>query len=414
VVKLLSVNSYFYRRDGAASLFINHNRLFENYGWQVVPFCMQHPNNLHSPWSDQFVNEIEFGTTYSAWEKLIGVSKVIYSIEARRKLTGLLKRVHPDVAHCHAIYHHLSPSILGVLKNFNIPTVMTLHDLKILCPAYYMLNRHGICEKCKGSRMYNVLLNRCVKDSASLSGVVMVESILHNVIGSYRNKINYFVAPSKYYLEKFVNWGWERSKFIHIPNFVNTSSFQPEFKPGKSFLYFGRLSPEKGLLSLIKAAAIAKVPLRLVGVGPQLSQLHKEASATGADVTFLGHLSGRALQTEIQSARTSILPSEWYENAPMSILESFALGKPAIGADIGGIPELIKHESTGWTFTSGSVAQLAALMSSVADMADSTIAEMGRAARQTVESEFSTVQYEAKMSRLYSKLGVNLASSQRE
>jgi glycosyltransferase involved in cell wall biosynthesis len=405
---LLSVNSYFYRRDGSESLFINHNQLFEDCGWQVIPFCMHHPHNPDSPWSQHFVNEIEFGSAYSAWEKLNRVTKVIYSMEARRKLNGLLNRIRPDVAHCHSIYHHLSPSILSVLKSFYIPTVMTLHDLKIICPAYHMFNQDGICEKCKGGRVHNVLINRCVKDSLALSGVVMVESVLHKVLRSYLNNIDYFISPCKYYIEKFVSWGWERSKFIHIPNFVDVNLFQPEFNPGKSFLYFGRLSPEKGLPTLIKAAALAKVPLRFAGDGPQLTQLREEARTTGADVTFLGHLSGSSLQTEIQSARVSVLPSEWYENAPMSVLESFALGKPAIGADIGGISELIKHESTGWTFTSGSVEQLAVLLRSVADMSDSTIVEMGRAARQAVELGFSSEQYKDQMTRLYSKLGVKI------
>ncbi|MDD5269057.1 MAG: glycosyltransferase family 4 protein [Methylococcales bacterium] len=405
---LLSVNSYFYRRDGSETLFIHHNRLFENGGWQVIPFCMHHPNNPDSPWSKHFVTEIEFGSTYSTWEKVIRVPKVIYSIEARRKLTALIKRVRPDVAHCHSIYHHLSPSILGVLKTYDIPTVMTLHDLKIICPAYHMFNRNGICEKCKGGNIHNVLINRCIKDSLSLSGVVMIESLLHNILGSYLNNIDFFISPCQFYIEKFVCWGWERSKFIHIPNFVDTNSFQPHFNPGKSFIYFGRLSPEKGLLTLIKAAAIAKVPLRLAGDGPQLAQLREEAHATGANVTFLGHLAGNTLQAEIQSARVSVLPSEWYENAPMSILESFALGKPVIGADIGGIPELIMHESTGWTFKSCSVDQLAALMRSVADMPDSTISEMGRAARQSVESEFSAVQYKERITQLYASLGVIL------
>lgn len=403
---LLSINSYFYRRDGSGVVFLDHNRLYESLGWRVIPFCMHHQNNQDTPWSQYFVNEIEFGNTYSLWEKMIRVPKVIYSLEAQQKLIKLLERVQPDVAHCHTIYHHLSPSILRILKKYDIPTVMTLHDLKLLCPAYQMFNKNSVCEKCKGGRVHNVLTNRCIKNSMTLSSVIMAESLLHNALGSYKNNINFFISPCKFYIEKFVSWGWNRSKFVHIPNFVDTSLFKPQYNPGKSFIYFGRLSPEKGLLNLIRAAAIASVPLRLLGSGPQLTQLYEEVERTGADVVFLGHLSGDTLHTEIQSCRATILPSECYENAPMSILESYALGKPVIGTDIGGIPEIIRCEKSGWTFKSGSIDQIVELLRSIANMPDSKIIEMGHAARRLVESEFSSAQYQERMTHLYSKLDV--------
>ena len=113
---LLSINSYFYRRDGSEVVFLDHNRLYESLGWRVIPFCMHHQNNQDTPWSQYFVNEIEFGNTYSLWEKMIRVPKVIYSLEAQQKLIKLLERVQPDVAHCHTIYHHLSSYFFKMLN----------------------------------------------------------------------------------------------------------------------------------------------------------------------------------------------------------------------------------------------------------------------------------------------------------
>src|SRR5687767_15272141 len=181
---LLSINSYFYRRDGSEAVFLEHNRLLQERGWRVVPFAMQHESNLPSEWSDYFVTEVEFGKPYTLREKLARVPKVIYSIEARRKIARLIDAVHPDLAHCHSVYHHLSPSILGVLRREGVPTVMTLHDLKLACPAYHMYNRLGPCEQCKNGRAYNVLRHRCIKDSVTLSGIVFLESVVHRALDS--------------------------------------------------------------------------------------------------------------------------------------------------------------------------------------------------------------------------------------
>lgn len=403
---LLSVNSYFYRRDGSEAVFLDQNRLLGERGWHVVPFAMHHPKNPPTPWADYFVTEVEFGNDYSLGEKLARVPKVIYSLEARRQITRLLKRIEPDLAHCHSIYHHISPSILRVLKRFGVPTVMTLHDLKLACPAYHMFNRDGICEQCKNGRTYNVLKNRCIKDSASLSGIIMVESLLNSALRSYRNNVDRFLSPCQFYIDKLVQWGWPRDKFIHLPNFVDTRAFTPRSRVGKSFFYFGRLSPEKGLLTLLEAASRSGVPLRLAGSGPQLSALRARADSLGVDAEFLGHLSGRSLVEEIYNSRATLLPSEWYENAPISVLESYALGKPAIGARIGGIPELIEHGVTGWTFESRSVDALAEVLRHVAALPDRTVVDMGRAARERVEKQFSEQAYIIRLTDVYKQLGI--------
>ena len=174
---LLSVNNYHYYRGGAETVFLEHNRMFERQGWQVVPFAMHHARNLPSPWSEHFVDEIEFGETYSLREKLTRVPRVIYSRQARQRLRQLLDATHPDICHAHNLYHHISPSILGLLKQRGVPVVLTLHDLKIACPAYQMLASDGICERCRDGRLYNVVRHRCIKNSSALSAVVMVEAV---------------------------------------------------------------------------------------------------------------------------------------------------------------------------------------------------------------------------------------------
>lgn len=408
---LLAVNNYYYYRGGAETIFLEQNKMFEEHGWNVVPFCMKHPQNLETSWSKYFVDEIEFGADYSLFEKLARVPKVIYSLEARRKLTRLLDTVKPEVCHAHNIYNHISPSILSLLHERGIPTVLTLHDLKIACPAYNMLSSDGICERCKGGRVHNVVTNRCVKGSVLLSSVVMLEAVVHGLLKSYQRNVDRFIVPSKFYIAKLIEWGMPASKFSHVPNFVDVDHAEPKFDAGEAFLYFGRISREKGLATLIRAAATAGCKLWIAGMGPQLDEIKALADQLGADVLFWGYLTGEPLRSVIREARAVVLPSEWYENAPMTVLEAYAYGKPVIGARIGGIPELIKEGETGLGFESGNVASLGEALTRLAASTDAEIAQMGRAGRQWVETAFTQEQYWRRLFAVYREANVAVADS---
>lgn len=407
---LLSINNYYYYRGGAETVFLEHNRLFEGLGWRVIPFAMHHPQNLATPWSRYFIDELEFGAQYSFTEKLARLPKTIYSLEARRKLQALLQVARPDVCHGHNIYHHLSPSILGLLKRHGVPTVLTLHDLKVACPAYTMLASDGICERCRDGRIYNVLLHRCLKGSAALSAVAMVEAAVHKVLGSYRNCVDRFVVPSRFFADKLVEWGFERSRFAHVPNFVDAGRYEPHYEPGRAFVYFGRLSREKGLPTLIRAAAQAGCSVVIVGTGPLLEELQTLARKLGVQASFPGYLRGAPLHEAIRAARAVVLASEWYENAPMGVLESYALGKPVIGARIGGIPELIREGETGRGFVSGDVDSLAHALREFADRPDGVLREMGARARRWAEEDFNAQIYRERIDEIYRELGVGRVS----
>lgn len=404
--KLLNVNNYHYRRGGSDVVYLEHAALMEGLGWENSYFSMRHPKNLETPWSSYFVEELEFGHAYSWTQKLSMAGKAVYSFEAQRKLRLLLDKHHPDIAHLHCIYHHLSPSILPVLKERGVPTVMTAHDLKIACPAYKMLNSGGICERCKDESVVNVLTHRCVRNSLGASAIVMIESGLQRTMRTYRRYLDRVVTPSLFFLDKFVEWGWPREQFVHIPNYVDAANFEPRFEPGEYFLYFGRLAPEKGVGTLIRAAAEACVSLKIAGTGPESDAMKMLNEELGKPAEFLGFRSGPDLHELIRNSRAVVLPSEWYENAPMSVLESFALGKPVIGARIGGIPEMIEEGLNGWTFPSGEVSELAEHLKKVRGAAADDLARMGKQARVFVEANFSRDRYAHAMIDLYAHLGV--------
>jgi glycosyltransferase involved in cell wall biosynthesis len=410
---LLSINSYHYRRGGADAVYLDHAALMESFGWRNTFFSMRFPLNLPCESSNYFVDEIQFGHDYSFLQKVTKASKVVYSFEAQRKLRMLIQDRQPDIAHLHNIYHHLSPSILPVLKEFGIPVVMTAHDLKIACPNNKMLNAGGICERCKGGRYHQVVLHRCVLDSTAASTIVAIESALHRWLDSYRRNLDRIVVPSRFFIDKFVEWGWPRELFVHVPNFVDATAYQPAFEPGSYIVYFGRIAREKGLFTLVQAAARARVPLVLVGTGPIEDEVKRLAQRLGADATFAGYKTGAELRAIVRGARASVLPSEWYENSPISVLESLALGKPVIGARIGGIPEMVRDHETGWLFDSGDIDALATSLRAAHDSQDALLAEIGKQGRRLVESEFSRERYATSMLDIYAKLGVSASRIER-
>ncbi len=403
---LLNVNNYHYRRGGADVMYLEQTALFRDLGWSTVEFAMRHPENLASEWEDYFVDEIELGRDYSLADRAMHATRVVYSRQAQRRLRSLLDDTRPDVAHLHNIYHHLSPAILPVLGRAGIPVVLTTHDLKLACPAYRMVRDDAICERCKGGRIHNVVRYRCIKGSAVLSSVVFVETAVHRILGSFRKHVDRFVVPSRFYGTKLAEWGLDPAQLTYIPNYVRPERFQPGSEAGSGVVYFGRLAPEKGLGTLVRAAARADVPLRIAGTGPEEPSLRTLAADVGADVEFLGHLEPTELHDVVRSARATVLPSEWYENAPVSVLESYALGTIVVGARIGGIDELIREGETGFGFTSGDVDELVASLRRVIELADQHVVEMGRAARRWVDDEYTADHYRDRLLNVYRELGV--------
>lgn len=405
---LLAINNYYYRRGGAEVLFLEHNRMFENIGWQVVPFAMRHPNNLPTSWSEFFPDEIEFGADYSLAGKLARAPRVVYSGQARKRLRGLLDQVRPLIAHVHNIYHHLSPSFLPLLHERGIPVVMTVHDLKLACPAYTMMRAGKPCESCSGGRLYNVAVHRCIKGSLALSSLMMVEAYLHRMLGSYRKNIARFIVPSRFMLDRLVQWGWARDRFVYIPNFVEVERFKPNADAGRRFVYCGGLIDLKGAATLVRAASLARQPLTIAGRGPDEARLRGLAAELGGDIVFAGHLAKDALVELMQSARAVVVPSECHENAPLALLEAYAAGRPVIGSRIAGIPELVREEETGVLYPVGDAEALAQALTRFAQLPDARLSAMGAAGRAWVEKDFNAAVYLDRQLALYDSLGIQV------
>lgn len=357
-MKILMVNKFFYIKGGSETYYFALKQLLEAKGHTVIDFSMKDEKNFDSPYLEYFVESVDYNGEMSKKQQLKVARNIIYSTEAKRKLEKLIQDTQPDIAHLHIFQHQLSPSILDVLKKYDIPTVYTAHDLKMLCLNYVMMTHGQLCEKCKNGHYLNCLKQKCVKNSILKSSINVMEGYLHKWKRSY-DTIDVIMTPSLFYRKKFMDFGISKERVYHLPNFLAREFPEVEAAKDKEqyFLYFGRLSVEKGVLTLIKAVENTKNLLYIVGKGPCLQEIErylKEHNMT--NVKLLGFKSGKELINVVANARAVILPSEWYENGPYSAIESLQLGRPVIGSELGGIPELI--DGNGKVFHHGDVEEL--------------------------------------------------------
>ncbi len=384
---------------------LDQNELLTSRGWNIVPFAMEYEKNFETEYDDYFVEEIDFASEYTPVEKVRKVVKSVYSLEARKEIGRLIDDVRPNIVHAHNVYHHLTPAIFGAIKKKGVPSVMTVHDLKIGCPSKLMLASDGVCERCKGGKTWNAVQQRCLKGSLPLSAVAALETTLHNAIGSYKKNVDLFILPSHFHTNKLVDWGLPADKTRYLPNAVDVSEMTPDYSAGERFVFVGRLSEEKGLLTFVQAVADSGVAATIVGTGPQEDELRALVERTGADVEFAGYQTGDALFDIVRAARALVLPSECYENAPVVLLEAYGVGTPVLGSDLGGIPELIVPGETGLLATAGSPASFAEQLTNMANLSDGELGDMGRAGRAFVEERFAREQYLEGLLDIYRELG---------
>jgi len=402
-MKVLFINKFFFPKGGAETSFFATARLLEEKGHRIAFFSMAHPANQESPYSQYFVSRVDFENPDSFPEKMKIPGRILYSFEAKRKLSRLLKQDKPDVAHLHNIHHQISPSILHTLRKWNIPTVMTLHDYKMVCPVYTLFRQGKICEQCRKGKYYHCFLHRCSKDSYPKSLLNTMEMYLHHRLLHLYRLVDVLISPSRFLKEKIREMGMG-GKVAYLPHFINVQDFLPSYRWSEnSIVYFGRLSAEKGLFTLLKAVKGLGVICKIVGDGPLRSALENKARHEGlANVSFLGYRSQEQLKPEIQKSLLVVLPSEWYENNSRSLMESYALGKPVIGSRIGGIPEFIEDDKTGLLFEPGNPKDLREKIVHLTSRFEK-IKKMGENGRKAAEENFNPESYYHQLMILYKR-----------
>lgn len=363
-------------------------------GVEVIDFAMQDPRSLPSRYSEYFVKNQSYKDERSGlFEKLSLGLKLIHSPEAVRQIGRLIDATRPNLVHCHNIYHQLTPSIIGAAKKRGVPVALTLHDYKPICPVYTRLQSGQVCSRCQGGDFRNVLKYRCADGSVAQSAVLFAEAWFQRFLGSYE-QVDLVVAPSEFMKGSVAGYRFPEHRVKVIYNGVDTADIRPGGEDRGYALYLGRLSAEKGLKTLLAAHTQCPGACRLVvaGTGPLEDELR--ASCPGAE--FVGHVTGSELEETVRGASVIVVPSEWYENCPMSVLEAMSYGKPVVASRIGGIPELVVHGETGLLYPAGDRDALAGCLKTL--MGDPALRRsFGVAARKRVEERYSLERHNAEL-----------------
>ena len=290
-----------------------------------------------------------------------------------------------DIVHIHGIGRELSLSILDAIKDFDIPIVQTVHDYGLLCPNTNFISKGDICERCKSHRYYNVVLRRCKRENLPASLLAGIETYFHYWKKTSERNVDIFISPSKFLKNKLREFGI-RNRIVHIPNFINSVDLRPNYSPGEYLLFSGRLTAIKGITTLLKSMkSIKETRLNIAGDGELNESLQKLANKNNlSNIKFLGHLETSELYSQIKKASFVVVPSESYENYPMTIIEAFACGKPVLASNLGAIPDIVKDGFNGLLFEPKNVHQLTQKIRFLINNPQK-IEDMGRNARNQVE-----------------------------
>ena len=381
-------NSFYYMRGGSERYFFGLTKLLEKHGHEVIPFCMVHPSNFPSKYSDYFVSHIDYPSLLvgkpSPLEILRAIERLIYSSEANQKIKQLIDETKPDIAHVHGIGHEFSPSILNAIKSFGIPIVQTLHDYGLLCPNSNFISRGEVCERCRGGRYYNVVLRQCKRNSLGASLLACISQYEHKLTKVYERNIDIYISPSRFLEKKYTEHGINK-KMVVIPNFIDQKDCQVDEGNSGYCLYAGRLLPMKGVRTLIEAAKLNRqAKIMIAGDGELAEEIRQSIDENRLDnVTMLGFVETKELMRLMSQANFTLFPSESYENYPMSIIESFACGKPVIASNIGALPDVVIDGWNGMLFEPGNAGQLASHIQYLFDHPEKAI-EMGKHGHESV------------------------------
>ena len=412
-MRILHVNKFLYRRGGAEAYMEDLAGLQRDAGDEVAFFGMDHPDNVHRRYEAHFPSHVELEPAPADWRgRVRGAGRMVWSTSAKAGIAAVLDDLRPDVVHLHNVYHQLSPSILRPLWRRGIPTVMTLHDYKLACPSYQLLSDGQICRDCVGGssplRFRHAAQRRCKDGSLAASALLGFETFLHAALGAYR-PVHRFICPSRFMAETMTAAGVAPSRLRHVPHFADIAGVAAKETPGGDVVFAGRLSAEKGVDTLIDAMPRLgpAAHLLVAGEGPESEALRRRAAERApGQVTFLGRLPRTDLHDLIRSSSVLAMPSRWFENQPMIILESLACGVPVVGTDLGGTGELITPGVDGDLVPANDPSALAAALAPfLADPARS--AAMGRAGRQKVTDQFSPAVHLAAVARVYEEAGFN-------
>ncbi len=359
-MKILIVNKFLHPNGGSETYIFKIGEYLKSIGHQVEYFGMEHQGRCVSNSAQQYTDDMDFHGG-NVLTKITYPVKTIYSKEAKQKMNIVLNDFQPDAVHLNNFNFQLTPSVILAVKEYEkksgrkVKIIYTAHDYQLICPNHMMYSEDAICQKCTEGKFINCLKGKCIHSSTAKSAVGALEGYYWKAKGVYEY-IDKIICPSRFMKSKLDTNPVFRDKTVVLHNFIEKPE-KLDVKKENYVLYFGRFSHEKGINIIAQAKDI---PFVCAGSGPLEDYLNKFSH-----IKNVGFKSDSELEMLIRKAKCSVYPSIWYENCPFSVMESIMYGTPVVGADIGGIPELIDDSQTGILFESGNALAFAKAIKSL-------------------------------------------------
>ena len=379
--RVLIVHNYYQQAGGEDSVVANEKALLIQNGHDVVQYSVH---------NDQIV---------SLADKARVFLDISYSQRAKDRFAKKIRDVKPDVVHVHNFFPLLTTSIYDACKEAGVPVVQTLHNFRIMCAGVYLMRNGKLCEQCLGGNPYWGVVHRCYRGSAAGSLAVARMIDTNQRRGTWREKVDAFIALTASGKDRFVRAGLPEDRIIVKPNFAADPG-EPSQAPRRGALYVGRLSAEKGVRELIAAWRNIDYPLTIAGDGPLGEELRASAPQ---NVTFLGQVSGDEVRRQMAKAAVLIVFSNCLEGFPVVLTEAFATGLPAIVSDIGAPPDIVRHGETGLHVPMGDVIALARTVNAIKNDTQA-LQRMGQAARQDYLKLYSPQENYRQLAAVYDKV----------
>jgi len=405
-MRILYCNKYDYPFSGTEAYLFELIQRMDRRGQETALFSMDHGHTPAFAGRCYRIPHIDFKDPNAGFlEKVRMAAHALYSPSARRAMRSCVEDFSPDLAHVRGIYHHLSPSILWELKRQGIPVLYHINDFKILCPTYNFVADGRPCELCRHGAFHHAVTKGCYNGPRSSAVVLAAEAYLHKWLRTYERCVDVFLAPSEFVRNKLIAGGLPAQRIEVLPHFQALPGDEKLATDEGYLLYFGRLSPEKGVSELLHAMVrLPHAPLVIAGDGPERPKLESLAQELNLKhVLFTGMVHGEKLQKLIAGCSFSVFPSHAYETLGKSILESYAWGRPVIASDLGSRREVVQHGITGLLYAGGDRGQLAHSIGFLFDRPD-LIEKMGGAARSRVKAKHDPEQHVEKLLELYYRL----------
>lgn len=415
-MRILVVNWTWYPSGGDWTYVDNICKFYESRGHEVIPFSMKDERNFPTPYSSYFISNIDYKSLNkdkSIYNGLRTIKNSLYSVESKKNIRTLLDEHKVDLVHLNNIHHYLTPgSIIPEIKKRGIPIIWTLHDYVILCPNTTFISNDQVCEKCRGGAFYHCAINKCKKGSFAASVVASMESYTNKFINPYKY-VDYFLCPSKFIAQKFIDFGFDRNKIRGLYNIFNTEEIKDvtggSAPKNKYILCVANILKVKGILTLVKAAKGLDITVNIIGSGESFEEFENYAKKEQVtNVHFLGKKPKSEVLDYVKNAQFLVVPSEWYENLPYSLVEALLLSKPVLGAKIGGIPELVIEDETGYLFEPGNTEDLKRKIIYMLSLDSGKLLELGNNAQKHAYDLVNADSFHDNLSPVFQSLGLKL------